>query len=84
MSNGALSGGASSTYTGDALHDDAAPHSTPTRGTPIGPTNIRKVGTMSFTFTDGNAATLAYTVDGVSVTKPIQRQVFSVPTTQCE
>lgn len=41
-------------------------------------------GTMSFTFADGNSASLTYTVDGVSVTKQISRQVFSVPKTQCE
>ena len=42
------------------------------------------VGTMSFTFADGNSATLAYTVDGVTVNKVIQRQVFSSPKTRCE
>ena len=34
-------------------------------------------------FTDGNAATLTYTFSGVSVTKQIQRQVFSMPKTVC-
>jgi hypothetical protein len=43
-----------------------------------------QVGTMSFDFTHGNQATLTYTVDGVSVTKAITRQVFSSPTTKCE
>ena len=42
------------------------------------------VGTMAFTFTSGNAGTLSYTVNGVSVTKSIQREVFASPTTQCQ
>jgi lysyl endopeptidase len=42
------------------------------------------VGTMSFNFTSGNAGTLTYSVNGVQVTKQIQRQVFSSPTTQCQ
>jgi hypothetical protein len=35
------------------------------------------VGTATFTFSDGNNANFAYTVDGVSQTKAITRQVFS-------
>jgi len=42
-----------------------------------------QVGTMSIDFTNGNAATLAYTVDGVPVNKTITRQVFSSPKTKC-
>ena len=42
------------------------------------------VGTMSFTFTNGNTGTMTYGVDGVTVTKQIQRQVFSAPATKCE
>jgi hypothetical protein len=43
-----------------------------------------QVGTMSFTFSSGNAGTLTYTVNGAQVTKQIQREVFSSPTTQCQ
>jgi len=43
-----------------------------------------QVGTMSLTFDDGNAGQLNYTVDGVSVSKSIVRQVFSSPRTKCE
>ena len=39
---------------------------------------------MSFNFSSGNAGTLTYSVNGVQVTKQIQRQVFSSPTTQCQ
>jgi hypothetical protein len=42
------------------------------------------VGTMTLSFANGNSGTLAYSVNGVQVTKAIQRQVFSSPTTQCQ
>jgi hypothetical protein len=41
------------------------------------------VGTATFTFSDGNNASFAYTVDGVSQTKAITRQIFSPPGTVC-
>jgi hypothetical protein len=43
-----------------------------------------EVGTMTFTFSNGNTGVLTYTVDGVQVAKAIQRQVFSSPTTLCQ
>jgi len=39
---------------------------------------------MTLAFASGNRATLTYTLDGVTVTKSIQRQVFASPATQCE
>lgn len=51
---------------------------------PWTPATVTQVGNMSFSFAGGNAATLTYTVDGVSVTKQIQRNVFGMPKTQCE
>jgi hypothetical protein len=42
------------------------------------------VGTATFTFGDGNNAQFAYTVNGVSQTKAITRQVFSPPGTVCQ
>ncbi len=51
---------------------------------PWRPIALSPVGTMSVAFTGGNAATLTYTVDGVSVSKAIARQVFGVPATLCE
>ncbi len=42
------------------------------------------VGNMTFTFTNGNAGTMTYTIDGVPVTKQIKRQTFGIPMTQCE
>jgi hypothetical protein len=41
------------------------------------------VGTMTFAFTSGNAGTLTYTVNGTTVTKSIQRQVFGALRTDC-
>jgi hypothetical protein len=42
------------------------------------------VGTATFTFIDGNTATFAYTVNDVSQTKAIMRQVFRPPGTVCQ
>jgi len=41
------------------------------------------VGGATFTFTDGDNGIFAYTVNGMSQTKPITRQVFSSPGTVC-
>jgi hypothetical protein len=41
------------------------------------------VGSASFTFSNGNAGTFAYSVDGVAQTKQITRQVFRPPGTVC-
>ena len=42
------------------------------------------VGTATFTFTNGNSATFAYTVNGVSQTKTITREIFRPPGTVCQ
>jgi len=42
------------------------------------------VGTATFTFSDGNDATFAYTVNGVSQAKAITREVFQNPGTVCQ
>ncbi|HEY4999547.1 MAG TPA: hypothetical protein VII36_10395, partial [Usitatibacter sp.] len=49
--------------------------------TPITPT---AAGTMRVAFTDGVTGTLSYTVDGVAVTKSIQRQMFGAAPTVCQ
>ena len=41
------------------------------------------VGSVSLSFADGNRATFAYTVNGVSQAKQITRQIFSEPGTVC-
>jgi hypothetical protein len=42
-----------------------------------------QVGNATFTFSDLNNGSFAYTVDGISQTKSITRLVFSQPTTVC-
>ena len=79
MPDGARSG-ATASYSGP-LYRTTGPAFNAVPWTAINPV---VAGTMSFTFSDGNSASLAYTVDGVSVTKQVTRQVFSVPKTQCE
>ena len=57
----------------------------PFSATPWNPAavTITPVGTVALTFADGNHATFAYTVDAVSQTKQITRQVFRTPGTVC-
>ena len=47
-------------------------------GTFAGPVTITQVGTLTFASTQTNAATLTYSVDGVAVTKSIQRQTWDM------
>ena len=51
--------------------------------TQIGPANLKQVGNMRLEFADGNNAKLIYDVDGVSVTKDIQRQTFDPFRSSC-
>ena len=44
---------------------------------------VTQVGTGTFSFSDANNGTFAYTVDGVSQTKSITRQVYGNPPTVC-
>ena len=41
-------------------------------------------GTLMVTFRDGNFATFGYTIDGVTQTKQITRDVFAPPGTMCQ
>jgi hypothetical protein len=45
---------------------------------------VTQVGTVSLTFTDGNHATFAYTVNGISQAKQITREIFRAPGTVCQ
>ena len=53
---------------------------------PFNPADVKltAVGSLALTFADGNAATFAYTVNGVTQTKSITRQVFRTPGTACQ
>jgi hypothetical protein len=63
------------TFTG-ALHEATGP----ALGTPFDPSRVvaRQVGTMTFELSGPNAASVRYTVDGVSVFKLLQRSTFRV------
>jgi hypothetical protein len=80
MANGALQSDGS--YLGDFFRTTGPPFNAQPF-TPITTANITKVGTMQFKFSDGNTGTLAYVVDGVSVSRLITRQVFSSPIPSC-
>jgi hypothetical protein len=78
MSNGVRKSGTAS-FTG-TLYRTTGPAFNASPWTGATPT---AVGTMTLNFTQGNRGTLQYSIDGVSVTKSIQRQVFGFPTTEC-
>jgi hypothetical protein len=53
---------------------------------PFDPARVREtvVGAMTLAFADGNDATMSYTVDGLTGTKRITRQVFAARGTVCQ
>jgi hypothetical protein len=58
----------------------------PFNSVPFKPANVvlTPVGTVTFTFTDGNTGTFNYTLNGVTQTKAITREVFVPPGTVCQ
>jgi hypothetical protein len=61
-----------------------------TSGPPVGampwdPARVTRVpaGSVSFAFSDATTGTMVATAGGITVTKPITRQVFASPTTMC-
>jgi hypothetical protein len=66
-------------YTG-ALYRATGPafNRVPWRSSDVG---VSQVGTMALQFLDNGHGSVAYTVNGFLVVKPIQRQVFSAPST---
>jgi hypothetical protein len=58
----------------------------PFNAVPFDPAKVAAtaVGTAAFTFTDGNTGTFNYTVNGVTQTKAITREVFVAPGTVCQ
>ncbi len=51
---------------------------------PWTPISVETVGTMRATFTNGSTGTLTYTVNGTSVTKAIEREVFAGAPSVCQ
>ena len=75
------------TYTGTQVYRLTGPAFNavpfPAIGSIGGPTGTI-VGTASFSFSDGNSAMFSYTVNGVTQTKAITREVFTSPGTVCQ
>ncbi|MBL8510649.1 MAG: hypothetical protein JNM52_03295, partial [Betaproteobacteria bacterium] len=83
MSNGARTSDSEYIYQDD-LYQTTGPAFNAEPFTPIGAANITKVGTMRIEFTErGDQALLTYSVNGVTVSKNIQRQVFADLRTAC-
>jgi hypothetical protein len=81
VSNGARTSPTSNSYTGDLLRTRGpAFNSVPWNS---GAFTFSVVGTATFTFTDANNGTFSYTLDGISQTKAITRQVYSSPASVC-
>jgi len=80
--SGTVAKTAGSTYTG-ALYQTRGPAFS---AVPFSPTAVTAtpVGTATLTFADGNTATFAYSVNGVSQTKTLTRQVLTPPGTACQ
>jgi hypothetical protein len=70
------------TYIGD-LYRTTGPAFNANPFTPIGASNITKVGTMTLRFTDANVGTLTYSVNNVQVVKDVQRQVYGSRSANC-
>lgn len=79
MSEGRLT--APSTYSG-ALFRTTGPAFNANPWNPAS-VSVTPVGTGTFTFSDTNNGTFSYTVNGVSQSKAITRQVYSTPATVC-
>jgi hypothetical protein len=73
---------ADGSYLGD-LYRTTGPAFNANPFTPLTAANLTNVGTMRLRFADGERATLAYSMNGVQVTKEITRQAFSSPLPAC-
>jgi hypothetical protein len=69
------------TFTGPIATNTGPPFNTvPWDATRVHPT---VVGSATFAFTDANNGTFSYTVNGVTQSKPITRDVYALPATTC-
>ena len=73
MSNAQRSGAAGNTFVGD-LYQTTGTAFNVTPFVPLQASNVTKVGTATFVFSDARTGTLTYTVNGAQVNKPITRQ----------
>jgi hypothetical protein len=80
MSNGAqVSPG---TYTGP-LYRTTGPGFNAAPFTSLTESNYTTVGSLTLAFSDANTATMSYTVNGVTQSKPIARFIYSLPAPTC-
>jgi hypothetical protein len=73
---------AATTYAGP-LNRTSGPAFNAIPWNPAGVT-LTQVGSVTLTFADGNHATFAYTVNAISQTKQITREIFRAPGTVCQ
>ena len=81
LANGARQG-TSSTFTGTLYRTTGSPFNA-VPFVPSSASDVVQVGTMTVTFSGASDATLTYTVNGVSVTKSITKQVFGSRAALC-
>ena len=79
MSAGAKTG--ATTYSG-TLYRTTGPAFSASPWNPSGVT-VTPVGSATFAFTDGNSGTFTYTVNGITQSKPITRQLYASPVPVC-
>jgi hypothetical protein len=79
MSNGQLTG--TNTYSGELYRTTGPAFSSPT----FDPSRVvvTQVGSATFAFSDANSGSFRYTVNGITQTKPIVRQIYSSPVPTC-
>jgi hypothetical protein len=77
-----LTKGSDGSYSGKLLRTTGPPFGS----VPFDPkaVTVTEVGTLQLAFTDGLNGTMSYTLDGVTQSKAITRQVFSPPGTICQ
>lgn len=80
--SGGMRQGTADTFSGP-LYRTTGPAFNSIPFTPIGPGNLTQVGTMTLAFSGSNAGTLTYTVNGVSVTKAIEKQIYGARAATC-
>jgi hypothetical protein len=80
--NAVSTNGSSPPFTG-ALTRFAGKPLAQINGAPATTGPAQEVGTVQFSFTDGETGTMSYTLDGVTQMKPIRRFVFGSPATVC-
>lgn len=73
---------AKATYEGTIVRTSGPPYNS----VPFDPAavTVAEVGTLKLTFQNGNQGTFDYTLDGVTQSKPITRQIFRTPGTICQ